>query len=102
MTVDATLTNKVQEIAESVRRELQFRNVSDFGVLMVERGSNKVRVLIGGANYQGEAGQVSAVFAPRQVGSTIKPFTYLLALKSPNRHMSDTIVDAPVSYATVE
>lgn len=47
---------------------------------MVDRKSMKVRVLIGGANYSGNAGQVNAVFAPRQVGSTIKPFTYLLGI----------------------
>lgn len=62
----------------------------------------KVRVLIGGANYSGNAGQVNVIFAPRQVGSTMKPFTYLLGIMNQGHTMSDTILDAPAGYLTAD
>lgn len=62
----------------------------------------RVRVLIGGADYAGKAGQVNAVFATRQVGSTMKPFTYLLGIETRGHSMSDTILDAPASYLTAD
>lgn len=78
--MDSGLTRKIDGIAESIRTGLQYRNVSDYGILIVDRSTMKVRVMIGGADYSGNAGQVNSVFAPRQVGSTIKPFTYLLGI----------------------
>lgn len=78
--IDLGMTDRVSTIADSVKTGLQSRNVSDYGILVVDRSSMKIRVLIGGSNYYGDSGQVSAIFAPRQVGSTMKPFTYLLGI----------------------
>jgi membrane carboxypeptidase/penicillin-binding protein PbpC len=65
--IDGYLTERVDRIAQSIRTDLQYRNVSDFGILIVDRETLQVRVLIGGADYFGKAGQVSAIFSPRQV-----------------------------------
>jgi penicillin-binding protein 1C len=100
--IDSGLTRRIESIADSIRTGLQYRNVSDYGILLVDRATMKVRVLIGGADYAGKAGQVNAVFAPRQVGSTMKPFTYLLGIETRGYSMSDTLLDAPVSYLTSE
>jgi penicillin-binding protein 1C len=100
--VDSGLTRRIEDIADSIRTGLQYRNVSDYGILVVDRATMKVRVLIGGADYAGQAGQVNAVFAPRQVGSTMKPFTYLLGIETHGHSMSDTILDAPASYLTAD
>jgi len=78
--IDLGMTDRISTVAESVRTGLQNRNVSDYGIIVADRSTMKVLVLIGGANYHGNAGQVNAVFAPRQVGSTMKPFTYLLGI----------------------
>lgn len=78
--IDLGMTDRVSAMADSVKTGLQSRNVSDYGILVVDRASMKIRVLIGGANYYGNSGQVNAIFAPRQVGSTMKPFTYLLGI----------------------
>ncbi len=45
---------------------------------------------------------MNAVFAPRQVGSTIKPFTYLLAFQNRGVAPGDTVLDLPVSFETAE
>lgn len=82
LSVDAGLTDRVAAIAEHVRTSLSGRGVSDYGVLVVDRATMELRVMIGGADYgSAEGGQVNSVTALRQPGSTLKPFIYLLADK---------------------
>jgi membrane peptidoglycan carboxypeptidase len=51
-TIDRGLTKKVETIADGVLFNLAKRNVQDYGVLVVDRKTHGVRVLIGGKNYQ--------------------------------------------------
>lgn len=77
--------------------------MGDYSVLLVDRKTKEIRVLIGGADYaSSEGGQVNAVFAPRQVGSTLKPFTYLLAMERAGVRAEDGILDLPVAFETAE
>jgi penicillin-binding protein 1C len=102
LSIDSKLTAQVSRIARQVQSELARKNVGDYGVLVVDRATGQVRVIIGGSAYYADNGQVNAVLARRQVGSTIKPFTYLLAVNENGRSMTDTITDLPVSFATAE
>lgn len=59
--------------------------------------------MIGGKNYlESEEGQVNTTISPRQPGSTIKPFTYLLAFSELGLTPESTITDLPVHYETAE
>lgn len=101
--IDLDLTNQVQKIADGTLSEIAWRNVSDYAVLMVDRETKEVLVLMGGADYSSsEGGQVNAVFAPRQIGSTAKPFTYLLAMQDKGVAPEDTVLDLPVAFETAE
>jgi penicillin-binding protein 1C len=102
LTIDSQLTAQISRIARQVQSELARKNVGDYGVLIVDRSTGWVRVMIGGSSYYADNGQVNATLALRQVGSTIKPFSYLLALTEKGRNMTDTITDLPVSFATAE
>jgi penicillin-binding protein 1C len=102
LSIDSKLTAQVSRIARQVQSELARKNVGDYGVLVVDRATGQVRVLNGGGAYYADNGQVNAVLAQRQVGSTIKPFTYLLAIAEQGRNMTDTITDLPVSFTTAE
>ncbi|MDP2104013.1 MAG: penicillin-binding transpeptidase domain-containing protein, partial [Candidatus Gracilibacteria bacterium] len=104
-TFDNNLTNQIDTIAKNALRELSWRNVSDYGILIAERTENNplLRVMIGGASYhESSAGQVNATTALRQPGSTIKPFTYVLAFKNLGLTPEDTILDLPIAYKTSE
>lgn len=102
VSIDADLTKKIQKIADGTLSEISWRNVSDYAVLAVDRKTKEVLVLMGGADYSsGEGGQVNAVFAPRQVGSTMKPFTYLLAVEKGVK-IDDTVLDLPVAFETAD
>lgn len=101
--IDLDLTKQVQKIADATLSEIAWRNVSDYAVLMVDRETKEILVLMGGADYSSaEGGQVNAVFAPRQIGSTAKPFTYLLAMQDKGVTPEDTVLDLPVAFETAE
>lgn len=100
-TLDLALTSKVASIADGVLTNIAWKNVSDYSVLLIDRDTLEIRTLIGGANFDSShAGQVNAVFAARQVGSTLKPFIYLLAFEKFGYTPQDMIIDLPVAYET--
>lgn len=49
--IDLDLTRQVQKIADGTLSEISWRNVSDYAVLMVDRKTKEVLVLLGGADY---------------------------------------------------
>lgn len=51
---------------------------------------------------ESSAGQVNTTTALRQPGSTIKPFTYVLAFEKLGLTPEDTILDLPIAYKTSE
>ena len=99
-TIDYYLTQKAQEIWDRNIQDLAWKNVWDYGILIVERDNNDIKVMIGGTDYYGERWQVNSVLAQRQVWSTIKPFTYLLWFKNHWYTPFDSIQDLPVLYKT--
>ncbi len=104
-TFDLGLTKRIDTIAQSILDRLSWRNVSDYGILIAERTPSgpALRVMIGGKNYhESERWQVNTTLALRQPGSTIKPFTYLLAFQNLGYTPESMMTDLPVHYATAE
>ncbi|MGD9125644.1 MAG: PBP1A family penicillin-binding protein [Desulfarculaceae bacterium] len=68
-------------------------------ILALEAGTGKVRVMIGGRDFQ-KSQYNRAVQAHRQPGSAFKPFIYAAALAHPEKKWrpNTVIVDAPVIY----
>lgn len=71
----------MREASDRALDTLLWKNVTDYGVIVAERGNPpKLRVMIGGRSYEeSDAGQVNTTLALRQPGSAMKPFTYSLA-----------------------
>lgn len=101
-TIDHNLTKKINEIAQATVASLQWKNVNDFWVLIVDKKTNEIRALIWWKNYHWEDGQVNSVLATRQPGSTIKPFTYFLAFQNLWMNKYSKIIDEPVQFFTEE
>ncbi len=104
-TFDVNLTKRIDTIAESILDHLSWRNVSDYGILIAEKTTHGpvLRVMIGGKNYhESSEGQVNTTLSLRQPGSTIKPFTYLLAFSHLGLTPESLITDLPVQYKTAE
>lgn len=73
-TLDATLQRQARALLDSRLRDLRTQGVTHGALLVVEHQNNEV---LAWANAGGS--QIDAVLAPRQPGSTLKPFVYGLA-----------------------
>ncbi|MEF2175110.1 MAG: transglycosylase domain-containing protein, partial [Candidatus Absconditabacteria bacterium] len=102
ISVDLSLSNQILDIGKQAIWNLQTKDVSDFGILVVDRNSYEIKTLIGGYDYQGDGGQVDAVTSIRQVGSALKPFTYLLAFRDYGLTPNSSVLDIPTQYKTWE
>ena len=100
--VRTTLDADLQRLANAVLRRhlaaLAARNVEDGAVVVLDNATGDVLAWVGssGAGLS-DAHQVDAVLAPRQAGSTLKPFLYGLALERRMLTAASLLVDAPVN-----
>lgn len=79
--LDLPLQQACEKIVQAHVEQLKAENVSNAAVLVTDNATGQIRVMIGSADYFNETrdGQFNAVFAKRQPGSALKPFTYALA-----------------------
>jgi penicillin-binding protein 1C len=90
-TVYTTIDPKIQDSAEkSVKDQiarLKSLNVTNGAVLAVRPSDGAILAMVGSADFNDKSidGQFNVVLAPRQPGSSIKPFVYAAALeRNPN------------------
>ena len=89
--VYTTLDPHLQSEAERIVREqvgaLADRNVSNGALVAIRPHTGEVVALVGSADFDNVEidGQVNMALAPRQPGSSIKPFVYLATFNSPDK-----------------
>jgi len=96
-----TLDADLQRLANAVLRRhlavLTERNVEDGAVVVLDNASGDVLAWVGSSGARlSDASEVDAVLAPRQAGSTLKPFLYGLALERRMLTPASLLLDAPV------
>ncbi len=101
-TIDLNLTQKIDELAKNSLKTLAWKNVSDYSIIIVNRDTLDLKVMIWWNNYWSENGQVNGSLALRQPWSALKPFIYLMAFENLQKTPSSTILDLPVSYITAD
>lgn len=87
LNVYTTLDYNIQQMAENAAREqvkkltAEKRNVTNASVVVMRPRSGEIVALVGSVDYFNREidGQVNIALAPRQPGSSFKPFTYLTA-----------------------
>lgn len=97
-----TLDAEVQAFATARLRQhlgrLAERNVNQGAVVVLENIGGGVLAMVGSGDYrEGTSGQVNHALAPRSPGSTLKPFTYLLAFENGFGPWS-VLADIPTSF----
>ncbi len=98
-TLDAATQRFASQALFEQLRQLAGSNVGQGAVLAVDNRSGEVLAYVSGGPDSG-AGYVDAVQAPRQAGSTLKPFLYALALERRLLTAASPIEDAPLDLPT--
>jgi len=100
----STLDARVQRLAnETLRRhvrELAARNVHDGAVIVLDNASGEVLAWVGSTGPLSDAPQVDAALAPRQAGSTLKPFLYAQAIGERRLTAASLLEDSPLDLPT--
>ncbi|BCL75201.1 penicillin-binding protein [Jeongeupia sp. HS-3] len=102
--VTTTLDAGLQRFAtQTLRRhllELSQRNVQDGAVIVFDNASGDVLAWVGSSGGLSRARDVDAVTAPRQAGSTLKPFLFQLALEGRWLTAASLLDDTPIDLQT--
>lgn len=100
-TIDDNISRDIKKIADQTIYKLQWKNVSDYWVLVIDRKSSELRVMLWWMFYDGKAWQVNSTTSINQPWSAVKPFTYALAFQDLWLRPSDVIVDEPVQFQSL-
>lgn len=102
--VVTTLDRELQAYAvDALRRQvaaLADRNVRDGAALVVDNASGEVLAYVGNTGAESSAVYVDGVQAPRQAGSTLKPFLYEAAIGARLLTAASLTDDSPVNLVT--
>ena len=102
--VASTLDAKLQAFAlDAVQRQLDGlggQNVADAAVLVADNRSGEVLAYVGNGGEESSARFVDGVRAPRQAGSTLKPFVYELAIEQRLLTAASLLDDSPLNIVT--
>lgn len=81
-TLDLPLNEQVERIVRERLTQLREHNVHNAAAVVIDNATGDVLALVGSEDYFAPGtGQVNGAWARRSAGSTLKPFTYLLALE---------------------
>jgi len=100
-TIDPELQKRVEAAVRRTVLRLRDHGVTNAAVLVVDNATSEVKAYVGSADFfdQQHAGQVDGTLARRQPGSTMKPFTYAMALEQ-GLTPATILADLPVHFAT--
>ena len=102
--IATTLDARLQRFARATLRqhlaELADRNVEDGAVIVLDNATGDVLAWVGSSGGLSAAADVDHVVAPRQAGSTLKPFLYELAIEKRWLTAASILDDSPVDLAT--
>ena len=97
-TLDLRLNDEVERIMRERLEQLRGHNVQNGAVVVIENATGDVIALVGSSDYFAPGtGQVNGAWARRSAGSTLKPFTYLLALEG-DATPATMLADVPTSF----
>jgi penicillin-binding protein 1C len=99
-TLDSYLQFEVSQLLHSQLVELKHLNVTHGAVAVLENATGDILSYVGSQQIEdSSSGYIDALEVKRQPGSTLKPFTYALALQS-GKTLGDILADIPTFYKT--
>lgn len=98
--LDANLQRHVRATLDQQLAHLAGRVVNDAAALVLDNASGEVLAYVSASTRESTSPESDGVRAPRQAGSTLKPFLYGLALERRLLTAASPIQDIPLSLAT--
>jgi penicillin-binding protein 1C len=100
-TCDSSLQEKVETLVKNHIDTLAPKGITNGAVVVLHNRTGEILCLVGSKDFFDSRidGQVNGALSLRQPGSTLKPFTYGLALEN-GWTAADIIQDGPVQYPT--
>ncbi len=100
-TLDLPLQNDVQTIVREETARLRDANLRHAAVVVIDNPTGEILALVSSADWHDpRGGQFNGALVPRSPGSTLKPFTYLLAMERLGRLPSSILADIPSPFRT--
>ena len=99
-TLDAGTQRRARDALRQQLAELRDRDVEDGAVVVLDNASGDVLAWVGSSGELSQAAAVDAVVAPRQAGSTLKPFLYEQAIEQRWLTAASVLDDAPTRLHT--
>ena len=99
-TLDAGLQRAVADILRTQLLALEPQQARDGAAVVLDNASGEVLAYVGSAGPASSAALVDGARAPRQAGSTLKPFLYALALERGLLTPASLLEDSPLAVDT--
>ena len=99
-TLDAGTQRRARDALRQQLAELRDRDVEDGAVVVLDNASGDVLAWVGSSGDLSQAAAVDDVVAPRQAGSTLKPFLYEQAIEQRWLTAASVLDDAPTRLHT--
>ena len=99
-TLDAGTQRRARDALRQQLAELRDRDVEDGAVIVLDNATGDVLAWVGSSGDLSQAAAVDAVVAPRQAGSTLKPFLYEQAIEQRWLTAASVLDDAPTRLQT--
>ncbi len=99
-TINAEIQHKSEELVKNYSASLQYMNITNAAVMIVDNNRGEVVGYIGSADFHNHrnSGQVDGVQAIRSPGSTLKPYLYALAIDKGLITPKMMIADVPINF----
>lgn len=100
-TLDLPLQRDLEAIVREETARLRDVNLRHAAVVVIHNPTGEILALVSSADWRDpRGGQINGALAPRSPGSTLKPFTYLLAMERNGRIPSSILADIPSPFRT--
>ncbi len=100
-TLDYRLQEKIEALVKNHVSSLKNKSITNAAVIVLDNRNRQILSMVGSKDFfdYDHDGQVNGALALRQPGSTLKPFTYALALKR-GKTAASLLDDAEIQFST--
>ncbi|MGL4400541.1 MAG: transglycosylase domain-containing protein, partial [Luteolibacter sp.] len=102
-TLDLSLQRDLETVVREETTRLKDANLRHAAIVAIHNPTGEILALVSSADWDDpRGGQFNGALTPRSPGSTLKPFTYLLAMERNHRIPSSILGDIPTPFRTPE